>query len=73
MGKVEDGIVLMYNKDGVIYPVSMSNEQYNMLTIMVASICNPLNVLTKFPQGSSVNLIDSIKAEVKKNGTDDLR
>lgn len=58
--KLNDGIVLMYLKDGVIYPTALSNEQRKMLEMMVASVCNPLHVLFDFPQGSAENLLRKV-------------
>lgn len=62
---IKDGIALMYIKDGTLYPIAITEEQYTMLTIMVSSICQPLNVLINEPQGKAVNL----KTPLRKDGT----
>lgn len=53
---MQDGIALMYIKEGTLYPVAMTAEQHQMLTMLVAGICKPLHVMTEFPQGKAVNL-----------------
>jgi hypothetical protein len=52
---VKDGAVLMYCKDGVLYPVALSAEQNEVLQI-TARIFAPLNVVMNKPQGKVVNL-----------------
>lgn len=54
MNTVPDGIVLMYVRDGVIYPVALEQEQYDILSTVVASF-GPLKVVDQ-PQGKAVNL-----------------
>ncbi|WP_180235729.1 hypothetical protein [Bacillus toyonensis] len=53
---MEDGVVLMYCKDGVLYPVALTNEQNEMLQ-MSAMLFQPLKVVFDKPQGQAINLI----------------
>ncbi|MDA2525869.1 hypothetical protein PDQ24_28970 [Bacillus cereus] len=53
---MKDGVVLMYCKDGVLYPVALTNEQNEMLQ-MSAMLFQPLKVVFDKPQGQAVNLI----------------
>lgn len=53
---MKDGVVLMYCKDGVLYPVALTNEQNEMLQ-MSSMLFQPLKVVFDKPQGQSVNLI----------------
>ncbi|HDR6318357.1 TPA: hypothetical protein QCU53_005211 [Bacillus thuringiensis] len=53
---MEDGVVLMYCKDGVLYPVALTNEQNEMLQ-MSAMLFQPLKVIFDKPQGQAINLI----------------
>ncbi|MDY7965422.1 hypothetical protein [Bacillus thuringiensis] len=55
---MKDGVVLMYCKDGVLYPVALTNEQYEMLQ-MSSMLFQPLKVVFDKPQGQAVNLIKS--------------
>jgi len=54
---MKDGLILMYVKDGVIYPVAMSNDEYDMLQIVGSAIFEDkkINIINK-PQGTAVNL-----------------
>lgn len=56
---MKDGVVLMYVKDNTIYPVGMTQEQLDMLQLMVKGIFGeqPLKVIDK-PQGEAVNLME---------------
>ncbi|MBK5492228.1 hypothetical protein [Bacillus sp. TH13] len=53
---MKDGVILMYCKDGVLYPVALTNEQYEMLQ-MSSMLFQPLKVVFDKPQGQAVNLI----------------
>ncbi|HDR4908328.1 hypothetical protein PDN50_28210 [Bacillus cereus] len=53
---MKDGVVLMYCKDGVLYPVALTNEQSEMLQ-MSSMLFQPLKVVFDKPQGQVVNLI----------------
>jgi len=54
---MKDGVVLMYCKDGVLFPVSLTEEQNNMLQ-MTATLLSPLKVISDRPQGTAVNLTE---------------
>lgn len=53
---VNDGIVIMYCKNGTIYPVGLNEDQLEMLDLSIG-ICfqGTLNVINK-PMGNAVNL-----------------
>jgi hypothetical protein len=55
MKKVSDGLYLMYVKNGVMYPVVMTDEEWNMLQISAHAICRTIKVLDK-PLGEAFNL-----------------
>jgi hypothetical protein len=57
---MKDGIALMYIKDGVMYPVALTQEQYDILQF-TARLFEPITVINK-PQGEAVNLLDKKKA-----------
>jgi hypothetical protein len=59
---MKDAIVLMYMKDGVLYPVAMTEDQNNMLQV-TARLFSPLKVVFDKPQGKAVNLV--VKEESK--------
>ncbi len=47
-----DGIIIMYAKDGTIYPVALSTEQIEMMDITIGlALQNNLTIVNK-PQGS---------------------
>lgn len=56
MRNVKDGVVLMYMKDGVLYPVALTNEQNDMLQF-TAELFSPLKVAMDKPQGKAINFI----------------
>lgn len=60
---MKDGVALMYIKDGVLYPVVLTEEQNEILQI-TARLFNPLKVMLDQPQGKAVNLLDK---EVSNN------
>ena len=53
---INDGIVIMYCKNGTIYPVGLKQEQLKMLDLSIG-ICfqGSLNVINK-PIGNIINL-----------------
>jgi hypothetical protein len=53
---MKDGVALFYIKDGILYPVSLTEEQYEILQI-TASLFSPLTIVTDKPQGQAVNLL----------------
>ena len=52
---MQDGLVLMYVKDGVVYPVALTEEEYATLQ-MLGQVFNPVTVITDKPQGEALNL-----------------
>lgn len=62
---MKDGAVLMYCKDGVLYPVALTAEQNEILQI-TARIFAPLNVVMNKPQGKVINLSSKIESEKQK-------
>lgn len=54
--RMKDQAVLMYVKDGTLYPVALSEEQQYMLQLTV-KLFSPLTIVQDQPQGSAVNLM----------------
>ncbi|HDR7711231.1 TPA: hypothetical protein QCX89_003238 [Bacillus cereus] len=54
---MKDGVVLMYCKDGVLYPVALTNEQNEMLQLS-SMLFQPLKVIFGKPQGQAINLLE---------------
>ena len=50
----------MYCKDGVLYPVALTNEQNEMLQ-MSSMLFQPLKVVFDKPQGQAINLMEDKK------------
>ncbi|UTQ79997.1 hypothetical protein BC1_00045 [Bacillus phage BC-1] len=59
---MKDGVVLMYCKDGVLYPVALTNEQNEMLQFS-AQLFQPLKVVFDKPQGQAINLLEGKQNE----------
>jgi len=59
---MKDGVVLMYCKDGVLYPVALTNEQNEMLQLS-AQLFQPLKVVFDKPQGQAINLLEGKQNE----------
>jgi hypothetical protein len=53
---MKDGLILMYVKDEVIYPVALTQEEYETLQFM-GSLFSPLTIVKDKPQGAAINLI----------------
>ncbi|PEA91974.1 hypothetical protein [Bacillus thuringiensis] len=59
---MKDVVVLMYCKDGVLYPVALTNEQNEMLQFS-AQLFQPLKVVFDKPQGQAINLLEGKQNE----------
>ncbi|MDA1553037.1 hypothetical protein [Bacillus cereus group sp. TH243-3LC] len=57
---MKDGVVLMYCKDGVLYPVALTNDQNEMLQLS-SMMFQPLKVVFDKPQGQAINLMEGRK------------
>lgn len=57
---MKDGVILMYCKDGVLYPVALTNEQNEMLQFS-SMMFQPLKVVFDKPQGQAINLMEGRK------------
>ena len=56
-GGTSDGIVIMYCKDGIIYPVGLKKEQLEMLDISIGlALQDGVTVFKDKPQGKSTIL-----------------
>ena len=52
---MKDGIVVMYCKNDTIYPVALTQEQDDMIQLIVPATLGTVKVIDA-PQGSVVNL-----------------
>lgn len=52
---MQDGLVLMYIKNGILYPVGLTNEEFNLLQDL-GRVFEPIRVVFDHPQGKAVNL-----------------
>ncbi|MEB8649336.1 hypothetical protein P4G96_10565 [Bacillus cereus] len=59
---MKDGVVLMYCKDGVLYPVALTNEQNEILQF-TSQLFSPLKVILDKPQGQAINLLEGKQNE----------
>ncbi|PEW60465.1 hypothetical protein CN448_30850 [Bacillus cereus] len=57
---MKDGVILMYCKDGVLYPVVLTSEQNEMLQFS-SMMFQPLKVVFDKPQGQAINLMEGRK------------
>ncbi|MFC3768309.1 hypothetical protein [Paenibacillus sp. GCM10012303] len=53
---MKDQPVLFYCKDGVLYPVALTEEHQRLFEMLVSTL-SPLRVVFDQPQGSAVNLL----------------
>lgn len=54
---MEDGFVIFYCDKGVLYPVALTQQQYDLCQIVIASAVEHKIVLDRQnPQGKAVNL-----------------
>lgn len=54
--KIKDGLVLMYVKDNIIYPVALTQEQVNVFEVIQQVLPQPIKVMTNMPIGEAINL-----------------
>ena len=54
---MKDGLILMYVKDGIVYPVALTQEQTDTFEFVQALIPPPIRAISDKPQGEAVNLI----------------
>jgi hypothetical protein len=59
--QMKDGLALMYIIDGVLYPVVLTQEQYDILQF-TARLFSPLKIVKDQPQGKAINLLEKNKA-----------
>lgn len=52
---MQDGLVLMYIKNGILYPVGLTNEEFDLLQEL-GRVFEPIRVILDQPQGKAVNL-----------------
>lgn len=55
---MEDGLVLFYIKDEILYPVVLTKEQKEVFEMFQHLVPQPIRVMFKHPQGEVVNLLD---------------
>ena len=56
-----DGIVIMYVKDGVVYPVALKKDQIEFIDFSIGMMFGKLSVITDHPQGKIKDLLENIK------------
>jgi hypothetical protein len=54
---MKDGFILMYVKDGVIYPVALTEEQLEVVRLLVKAVPGTVTIIKDKPQGDAVNLV----------------
>lgn len=60
MDLVSDGLYLVYVKDGQLYPVILTQEEWDTLQFTANLVSNPIKVLEK-PLGTAFNYIKEHK------------
>ncbi|SDO80025.1 hypothetical protein [Halobacillus aidingensis] len=65
---MKDQAVLMYVKNGELYPVALTEEQHYMLQSTLRFF-SPLQIVDE-PQGKAVNLLDNRKGPRREGGRD---
>ena len=54
-----DGVVLMYNQKGIIYPIALSKDQMEMLDLTIGmALGGKIALIKEKPQGNAVNLLN---------------
>jgi hypothetical protein len=53
---MKDGLILMYVKDGIVYPVALTQQEYETLQFM-GSLFSPVTMISDKPLGPAINLI----------------
>ncbi|OMF05226.1 hypothetical protein BK129_14660 [Paenibacillus amylolyticus] len=55
---MKDQAVLFYSMNGILYPVALTEQQSQMLQMLV-KVFEPLQVVKSHPQGESINLLEA--------------
>jgi len=58
---MNDGIVLTYIKDNILYPVGITKEQNDMIQIIVPHILGKVTVIKDKPLGEAINYTEEDK------------
>lgn len=54
-----DGLILMYNQKGIIYPVALNKDQMEMLDITIGmALGGKISLIKDKPQGTAINLLN---------------
>ena len=64
MNKIKDGLYLIYVKEETMYPVALSQKEWDTLQFLGSVISNPMTVIDQ-PIGQAVNLLDKKEATKK--------
>lgn len=51
-----DGLIFMYVRDGVIYPIAVKKENLEMIDLMIPTMIGEIKVVTCKPQGNLVKI-----------------
>ncbi|WP_215589204.1 hypothetical protein [Bacillus mycoides] len=57
---MKDQLILMYCKDGVVYPVALTEEQQRLLPLLGKTL-GKIHVMGDKPQGQAINLLGDKK------------
>jgi hypothetical protein len=54
----KDGLALFYIRDKTVYPVALTQEQVDMLDLVLAAALRTIKVVENKPVGKATNLIN---------------
>jgi len=54
---MKNGLVLMYVRDNILYPVALTQEQLDVFEVVQSMMPQPIRVISDKPLGEVVNLV----------------
>ncbi|MDF2902399.1 MAG: hypothetical protein K0S25_37 [Bacillus sp. (in: firmicutes)] len=61
VSRLKDGFVIMFQNDGVIYPIALTQDQYDTAHFFLSALISPVRIIKDQPQGKAVNLFGKKK------------
>lgn len=65
--KLKDGLILMYVKDNIVYPVALSGEQADEFDMLQLLIPQPIKIAFEHPQGKAIDLRELLTKKLGDN------
>ena len=58
---MKDGIYPIYVKDGIVYPIALTKEQYSTFRFTMSICFEKITIIEDRPLGEAVNLVNEVR------------